>query len=228
MALPWRALLILAPVTWLSGTLLTALGDALRAFLAQPLQDNYAEMLVAVIGALVSAVAVGIVLSLVADALGAARLRALLDVRHAVSFALLASALLWVSLTGLVWANYTGDQFATYTWRVIAGAAYNLFVLVWLIVGVRAAAAVVPLRAAASLLSAAVGCVFAPIGLLILILPLLGDAEPSLPLFGLLVFFGLTILLLPPALLTAGMAALFAGLRGEGPAHSDGSAPPAS
>src|SRR5579871_4253480 len=213
MALPWRALLILAPAAWLSGTLLTILAGALRAFLAQPLQDGYAEILVAILGTLVSAMAVGIILSLIAGALGATRLRALLDVGHAVSFALLASALLWVSLTGLAWANYTNDQFAIYTWRVIAGAAYNLFIVVWLVLGVRAAAAVAPLRAAAGLLSAAVGCFLAPIGLLMLILPLLGDVQPSLPLFGLLVLFGVTILLLSPALLTAGMAALFAGLR---------------
>lgn len=232
-ALPWRALLVLAPLAWLSGGLLIALAGIARSLLTQPFQDHAAEWLVALVGVLTSATAVGLVLALIAGALGLDRLRALLDVRHAVLFGILASSLLWVAFTGMFWASYTGDEFAFYTWRVIGGVAYDLFVLVWLILGVRAAASLAPLRVAATLLSGAVGCFFTAFGLLIALRPLLEDQEPSLPLFGLVVWFLLAIFILPPALLTAGMSALFSGLRGQGNArgappsgHSEGSSPP--
>jgi hypothetical protein len=143
-----------------------------------------------------------------------------------VLFGGLAAALLWVSITGLNWAYYNGDQFGMYAWRIITGAAYDLFVVVWLALGVRAAAAVVPMRVAATLLSGAVSSFFTGIGLLVLILPLLNDVEPSLPLFGLLIFFVMIIIILPPALLTAGMAALFAGMRRSDTTAGNGSTTP--
>ena len=226
-SLPWRALLILAPICWLTGSLMERLPGFVHSFLLLPAQDQYVELLVMLIGTLVSAAAVGWVLSVISETLGPARLRALLDVRRACLFGALAAALLWVCFTGLIWADFTGEQFAVYVWRILLGASYDLFVLVWLILGVRAAAARVPMRAGVTLLSGATTSFFAGVGVLMLILPLLYDLEPSLPLFGLFVFFVVTILFVPPALLTAGMAAVFAGMRqSKTTSGGEGTTPP--
>ena len=138
-------------------------------------------------------------------------MRTLLTPSQAQWFGLLSSVLLWVAITGREWSGYSGkSQVMLMAWTIILGIAGQLFNLVWLSLGVRVAAAVDPLKAAGTFFGASVGTFLGGIGALVVLVYLLSgvDLQPTLPLFGLIYFFVITLLVLPPALAVLGGAAL--------------------
>ena len=227
----WLASAALLPLFWFSGQLpfvMPTLAHGL--FNLSPLEvvEWLAPLLFRI-------TVIGFALSLLAGALGVESLRTLLTPRQALWTAILASAVLWVAWTGLFWAAVQEDEVAVFLWRMLVGASFDLFVLIWLILGTRAAAAVKPLRLGLTLVCSGVSLFWAAWGGLYVFFLILYHYQPeiNLPIVGIFVLLLLALLLLPEALVTAGMAALFASLRQRlmpatsGRASAAGGPPPA-
>lgn len=163
---------------------------------------------------IVPAIVVGSIVSFVATALGPARIRALLVERRVWPFGAGATALICVAQTGFIWAAQRQDDFGTVIWGVAIVTSYQVFVLVWLMLATRAASAVQPLRAGLQLIGAAIGTFSTAHYALVLLMTFLGGAPESLAVWALVVVLLTAWVVLPPAILTCGVAALVTGLRG--------------
>lgn len=205
------------PVFWVIGRLASQLRSPLAVLGDGAAQWNEIALVLALFwcGTLLSALIVGFVIALAARAVGHAAIRRILTPSQAQWFGLLASALVWLSLTGFAWSNFSGmSDIVVAAWYVSLGVFVNLFNVVWLLLGIRAASAVNQLRAAGVFFGAAVGTFCSAIGLLTLLAVLLNgiDIQPTLPLFGLLYLLLVALWIVPPALAIVGGSALCSGL----------------
>jgi hypothetical protein len=208
------AILIALPLLWLFGHL-----DLVQTIglsnLHLPLQDDpVRQLLIYEAAVLASALVVGYILALCARAVGHDAIRTLLSISQAQLYGLLASAILWVAVTGLNWSVYRQNEVAAALWYIITGAADGLFGVVWLVLAVRAAASVEPFRSAGILFGAAVATFLSALGAMVVLFIILNNigAQPSLGLFGLIFLLILGIFAIPPALAVNGSAALWAGV----------------
>ena len=163
------------------------------------------------------AIVVGVVASFVATALEPARVRGLLNDAQCWQFGSLATLALCIAQTGLFWAHEQQDQLGSMVWSVALAMAYQVFTVVSLMVAVRAASAVQPLRAGLQLVGGAIGTFLAAVGAGVILLLFLQDREPTLPVYGLITLVWIALLILPPAILTCGVAALVTEIRGRLP-----------
>jgi hypothetical protein len=138
----------------------------------------------------------------------------LLSPTQALLAALLATATLWLALTGLTWASYRQDELLITIWYVITGAAEWLFVAVWLVLAVRAAASIKQFRTALDLFVAAEACFLSALGCLLLLIIFLIDrpGDPSLVLFAVLLLVNVALIAVPPAIAVTAGGALWSGI----------------
>lgn len=222
------ALIGALPVFWLSGHIVEIIQPPSLPLLQGAAQWNDVAVWLAVFwcATLLSALAVGLVLALAARAVGYATIRAILTPSQAQWFGLLATALVWLAVTGLAWSDFSGkDRVIVIAWYLALGLFFDLFNVLWLLLGIRAAASVRQLRTAGMFFGAAFGTFTGALGLLTLLAMLLNgiDIQPTLPLFGLIYFIMISALVLPPALAVLGGAALCAGVLTARASRSDSS-----
>jgi hypothetical protein len=205
----WLALLV--SIFWLSGRLLDGLPGAMQALQ----MDGPREWLLPL---LVGVVLVGYLSARVALALNPSALRALLTSEQGAWIGGLLTALLCVTWSGFLWSSINQQEVAAFIWSLLAGAGLDLFVLGWLLLAIRAAASSAPWRTGASFILGALGSIGASYGgLVLLILAMYHyELEPNLLLVSLFVTLVACLFLLPPMLLVAGVAALFAGMLSSG------------
>lgn len=159
------------------------------------------------------ALIVGVIVSFIATGLGPARIRALLGEQQAWQFGAVATALLCAAQTGFIWAALREDDFGTMIWSVAIAASYQVFILIWLMLATRAAAAAQPMRVGLQLVGAAIGTFSTAYYALVLLLSSIGGTPENLATWALLILLATAYVVLPPAILTCGIAALVTGLR---------------
>jgi hypothetical protein len=205
------------PFFWLSGRVVEALPSSWALFEQSSTQTNEIAVMVALFwcGTLLTALAVGMVLALVARAVGHATIRAVLSPSQAQRFGLLATALVWLAITGYAWSDFSGkSDVEMMAWQLALGVFFNVFNVVWLLLGIRAAASARQLRTAGVFFGASFGTFVGVLGVFLLLALLFNgiDIQPTLPLFGLAYLLVIGIWIVTPALAVVGGAALCAGL----------------
>ena len=202
---------------WLVGHALTFTFSSSHDFIADSLPRYWPYLAL-----LLRVTLIGLVLALIANSLGLAALRVLLPERRAYLFGLLVSSILWVALLGVLW-NRDRDEFLAQIWLLILGVAVFVFIAIWGLLGMRAAAAVDPLSAGGTLLLAAFVAYFGSIGAFLALMNLF-PGLPDLAQYTLFAFVIMAVGYLAQGLAVAGMAAVctgvwqsFAGRSGIGP-----------
>ncbi len=219
----WWAVAAMLPALWALGHLAPAVSYSAGVFHAGVLQNDVVQtILVLQATAIVTALVVGFVAAFVARALGHQAIRTLITPSQSLIAAGLATAALWVAVTGLNWAAYRQDELLTQIWYVLTGATQGLFGAVWLLLAVRAASSLRQFNSALNLFAAAEGCFLSALGGFLLLFVILDGSQPdpSLTLFGLILLLSIALIAVPPALaLTAG-AALWGGILAARETHS--------
>jgi hypothetical protein len=205
------------PFFWLSAhlLLLTPPPWALIRHAVVPTSEEVFAIAMFWCGTLLTALAVGMLLALAARAVGLATIRTVLTPPQAQRFGLLATSLVWLALTGYAWATYSGkSELEVAAWYLALGVFFNVFNVVFLLLGIRAAASVRQLRTAGTFFAASFGSFVGTLGVIVLLAVLFNgiDIQPTLPLFGLLYLLVVGLLVLPPALAIVAGAALCSGV----------------
>lgn len=231
----YLAVIVLLPVLWAFGHLTPVVSYPFQASRFGVLQNEaLLGILVLQASAFAAALLVGFVVAFFARGLGHAAIRTLLSPAQALLFGILATATLWIAVTGLNWASFRQNEPLTIIWYIITGTAQALFGTVWLMLAVRAAASMRPFQAAANLITAAEGCFCSALGGILLLLVYLQNAQPdpSLALVGVELFLVIALFVVPPAIAVTAGAALWGGVlaardRRDGRRSGDGPAAPA-
>jgi hypothetical protein len=209
--IPVASLVLAVPIVWLSGTELANLPDQLYNLQnGSPLD----WLLPLALGILL----LGFLLSRLAAALNPAALRALLSLEQCRWLALLSTALVCVTWTGLQWSRLANIPVAFFFWGLLAGASLDIFVLTWLALATRAAAAARPLDAARELAFWMLRIAGGGLVALYVVADLLIRLQPQPNLFLIMLVVSLVAIsfLVPPAIGMASAAALFSGISRRG------------
>lgn len=220
-SVPIALLAVAIPVFWLSGAELANLPNQLYATQSGTPLDWLLPLAVGIL-------LLGFLLSRLAAALNPPVLRALLSVEQCRWLALLSTALVCVTWTGLLWSRLANIPVAFFFWQLLAGASIDIFVLTWLALATRAAASARPLDAARDLAFWMVRIAGAGLVALYVVADLLSRLQPQPNLFLIMLMVSLVAIgfLVPPAIGIASAAALFSGIgRRGGDAPGDGEQP---
>lgn len=171
--------------------------------------------LLVIVGSMIaSSMAVGLASAWFARAVGHATIRTLLAPSRAHLFGLLTALMLWLALTGVYWENYRQDDLLTAVWYILLGAANGMFGVAWFVLAARASSSLRQFRAGVLLLGAAALTLAVAFASYVFLMLLIEQSPPeiNLPFFGVLTLLLMGFYVIPPALASAGFAAVWGGL----------------